>query len=173
MAWRGTAAASRTPRPRPVRLRCNRGVRPRPDRFGKSARDPQQRSPRWAAVSDPTVEPAIARRRDAVRWQPGTFGQRQPHGRLNAIADDSKGDDVAPQIAAMAEADRAWMVDTLLALLQTPSPSGRTDAVMQLIGDILDDFGVPFSLTRRGALMAELPGESSSTDRAVVVHSDT
>jgi peptidase M42 family hydrolase len=77
------------------------------------------------------------------------------------------------QTAAMAEADRAWMIDTLLALLQTPSPSGRTDAVMQLIGDILDDFGVPFTLTRRGALTAELAGESVTTDRAVVVHSDT
>lgn len=75
--------------------------------------------------------------------------------------------------AAMAEADRAWMVDTLLALLQTPSPSGRTDAVMQLIGDIFDDFGVPFSLTRRGALTAELPGESPTTDRALIVHADT
>lgn len=62
------------------------------------------------------------------------------------------------QTAAMAEADRTWMIDTLLALLQTPSPSGRTDAVMQVIGDILDDFGVPFTLTRRGALTAELPG---------------
>ena len=75
--------------------------------------------------------------------------------------------------AAMAEADRTWMIDTLLALLQTPSPAGRTDAVMQLIGDILDDFGVPFSLTRRGALTAELAGKSRTTDRALVVHSDT
>ncbi len=74
---------------------------------------------------------------------------------------------------AMTEADRTWMVDTLLALLQTPSPAGRTDAVMQLIGDIFDDFGVPFSLTRRGALTAELPGESATTDRALVVHADT
>jgi putative aminopeptidase FrvX len=73
--------------------------------------------------------------------------------------------------AAMAEADRAWMIDTLLALLQTPSPSGRTDAVMQLIGDIFDDFGVPFSLTRRGALIAELAGKSTTTDRALAVHS--
>ncbi|ORV61807.1 peptidase M42 [Mycobacterium europaeum] len=73
----------------------------------------------------------------------------------------------------MTEADRTWMVDTLLALLQTPSPAGRTDAVMQLIGDIFDDFGVPFSLTRRGALTAELPGESATTDRALVVHADT
>jgi peptidase M42 family hydrolase len=77
------------------------------------------------------------------------------------------------QIGAMAEGDRAWMVDTLLALLQTPSPSGRTDAVMQLIGDILDHFGVPFSLTRRGALTAELAGESPTIDRALVVHADT
>src|ERR1700683_3891883 len=73
----------------------------------------------------------------------------------------------------MTEADRGWMIDTLWALLQTPSPSGRTDAVMQLIGDILNDFGVPFSLTRRGALTAELPGQSKHTDRALVVHADT
>ena len=44
---------------------------------------------------------------------------------------------------------------------------------MQLIGDIFDDFGVPFSLTRRGALTAELPGKSANTDRALVVHADT
>ncbi len=74
---------------------------------------------------------------------------------------------------AMSDADRTWMLDTLLALLQTPSPSGRTDAVMQLIGEIFDGFGVPFSLTRRGALIAELPGESATTDRALVVHADT
>lgn len=75
--------------------------------------------------------------------------------------------------AVMPEAERAWMIDTLLALLQTPSPSGRTDAVMQLIGDVFDDIGVPFRLTRRGALTAELPGKSKTTDRAVVVHADT
>jgi peptidase M42 family hydrolase len=44
---------------------------------------------------------------------------------------------------------------------------------MQLIGDILDGLGVPFSLTRRGALTAELPGESTTTERALVVHADT
>jgi peptidase M42 family hydrolase len=73
----------------------------------------------------------------------------------------------------MPEADRVWMIDTLLALLQTPSPAGRTDAVMQLIGDIFDDFGVPFTLTRRGALNADLAGKSATTDRAIVVHADT
>jgi peptidase M42 family hydrolase len=73
----------------------------------------------------------------------------------------------------MPDDDRVWMIDTLLALLQTPSPSGRTDAVMHLIGEILTDLGVPFTLTRRGALTAELPGESPTIDRAVVVHADT
>ncbi len=77
------------------------------------------------------------------------------------------------QSEAMTEAERAWMVDTLFALLQTPSPTGRTDAVMQLIGEIFDDCGLRFSLTRRGALIAELPGESETTDRALVVHADT
>ncbi len=74
---------------------------------------------------------------------------------------------------AMSEAERSWMIDTLLSLLQTPSPTGRTDAVMQLIGEVFDELGVAFSLTRRGALIAELPGESQTLDRAVVVHADT
>ncbi len=77
------------------------------------------------------------------------------------------------QPSAMPDAERTWMIDTLLALLQTPSPTGRTDAVMQLIGEVFDDLGIPFSLTRRGALIAELPGESPSVDRAIVVHADT
>lgn len=74
---------------------------------------------------------------------------------------------------AMSEEHRNWMIDTLLTLLQTPSPSGRTDAVMQIIGDILKDLGVNFELTRRGALSAILPGTSHSVDRALVVHADT
>ena len=80
---------------------------------------------------------------------------------------------MVPESATMPEADRSWMVDKLLALLQTPSPSGRTDAVMQLIGGVFDELGVPFTLTRRGALTAELPGESTTIDRAIVVHADT
>ncbi len=69
--------------------------------------------------------------------------------------------------------DRAWTTDVLLALLRTPSPSGRTDAVMQLVGNTLKEIGCEFSLTRRGALLAELPGPAEGADRAVVVHADT
>ena len=69
--------------------------------------------------------------------------------------------------------DMEWTTDVLLQLLRTPSPSGRTDAVMQLLGDILDDLCIPFELTRRGALVSELPSNSSGAHRAIVVHADT
>lgn len=75
--------------------------------------------------------------------------------------------------ALMSAEESHWMVDTLLSLLQTPSPSGRTDAVMQVIGDLVTELGLPFTLTRRGALVAQLPGASRTTDRALVVHADT
>lgn len=69
--------------------------------------------------------------------------------------------------------DMEWTVDVLLHLLRTPSPAGRTDAVMQLVGDILGEVGLPFTLTRRGSLLADLPGRSPGIDRALVVHADT
>ncbi|NLT29977.1 MAG: osmoprotectant NAGGN system M42 family peptidase [Propionibacterium sp.] len=71
------------------------------------------------------------------------------------------------------ELDEQWLLDTLLSLLQTPSPSGRTDAVMHLIGETMSELGLPFWLTRRGALIAELPGRSETMERAIVVHADT
>lgn len=84
--------------------------------------------------------------------------------------------------------DTAWMKDVLLELLRIPSPSGRTDVVMQHIGDRLKGMGLSFELTRRGALIVTLDatdsgdiaaadsgtGEEADTlERAVVVHSDT
>ncbi|MGI8937233.1 MAG: osmoprotectant NAGGN system M42 family peptidase [Iamia sp.] len=69
--------------------------------------------------------------------------------------------------------DIDWSLDVLFQMLRIPSPSGRTDAVMQYVGDVLTDLGLPFRLTRRGSLLAELPGRSESIDRALVVHADT
>ena len=58
-------------------------------------------------------------------------------------------------------------------LLRTPSPSGRTDAVMQLLGDVLVDLPVELSLTRRGSLLATVAGRLPGGARAVVAHADT
>ena len=69
--------------------------------------------------------------------------------------------------------DMDYVADLLVRLLCTPSPSGRTDEVMHLIGGELERLAVPFLLTRRGALVADLEGEQPTPDRAVVVHADT
>lgn len=69
--------------------------------------------------------------------------------------------------------DMDYVRDVLLRLLSTPSPSGRTDEVMHLIGEELERLGIPFVLTRRGSLIADLHGEQRTPDRAIVVHADT
>lgn len=72
-----------------------------------------------------------------------------------------------------AQIDTEWMVDVLFGLLRTPSPSGRTDAVIQFIGDIATKLGLDIKLTRRGTLLIDLPGAAEQTGRALVVHADT
>lgn len=71
------------------------------------------------------------------------------------------------------EIDRDYVIDVLLRLLHTPSPSGYTDRVVQLVCDELDRMEVPYEMTRRGAIRANLAGRHSSPDRAVVAHIDT
>ncbi len=69
--------------------------------------------------------------------------------------------------------DADYLRDTMLELLRIPSPSGRTDAVMQRVGDLLSEMGVDLDLTRRGVLRATVPGVRQDANRAVVVHADT
>ena len=71
--------------------------------------------------------------------------------------------------------DQDWLEEVLLELTRIPSPAGRTDVVMQKVGERLEEIGLPFTLTRRGALVGTLDGTTgdSQLDRAVVVHTDT
>ncbi|MGI8535145.1 MAG: osmoprotectant NAGGN system M42 family peptidase [Mycobacteriales bacterium] len=71
------------------------------------------------------------------------------------------------------EIDMAYVEDLLIHLLRTPSPTGRTDQVVQYIGEHLLDLGLELSVTRRGLLNATLHGGRPGADRAVVVHADT
>lgn len=68
--------------------------------------------------------------------------------------------------------DADWMVDLLLQLLRTPSPAGRTDTVIQLLGEVLAQLPVDLTVTRRGSLLARLAGRSTGV-RALVAHADT
>jgi peptidase M42 family hydrolase len=71
--------------------------------------------------------------------------------------------------------DVEWMKDVLLELLRIPSPTGRTDVIMQHVGERLEEIGLPFELTRRGAMVGTLDGNGgdAALDRAVIVHTDT
>lgn len=70
--------------------------------------------------------------------------------------------------------DVPWMRDVMLDLLRIPSPTGRTDEVMQRVGELLVDLDLEPRLTRRGQMRVLLPGaEGAGGLRAVTVHTDT
>ncbi len=69
--------------------------------------------------------------------------------------------------------DRAYLLAMLARLLAIPSPSGMTDEIVVHVTAELARLGIPYSLTRRGAIRADLEGEHHSPDRAIVSHVDT
>ncbi|HED31577.1 MAG TPA: osmoprotectant NAGGN system M42 family peptidase [Prosthecochloris aestuarii] len=73
----------------------------------------------------------------------------------------------------MISIDNDYLQATLLKLLDIPSPTGYTDRIVHFVGRELESMGVPFELTRRGAIRATLKGEQPLLDRAIVVHLDT
>lgn len=71
------------------------------------------------------------------------------------------------------EIDEDFLVEVVQELATIPSPSGRTDHIVQYVGERLRALGIPFSITRRGSISANLPGERQGTDRAITCHVDT
>jgi peptidase M42 family hydrolase len=74
---------------------------------------------------------------------------------------------------SLLEIDVDYMLDLMVRLLETPSPTGRTDDVMRLLGEEVEKLGLPVHLTRRGVMHATLSGNTELAHRVVVVHSDT
>lgn len=69
--------------------------------------------------------------------------------------------------------DRRYLLDVLERLLLIPSPSGMTDEIVVAVTDELERLDIPCSLTRRGAIRADVEGAHHSPDRAIVAHLDT
>jgi peptidase M42 family hydrolase len=69
--------------------------------------------------------------------------------------------------------DMDYVQEVLLHMLRMPSPTGRTDEVVQYIGELVHDLGMDLTVTRRGLLNATLAGRRTRPDRAIVVHADT
>jgi len=69
--------------------------------------------------------------------------------------------------------DQEYLLEQLKNLINIPSPAGYTDSIVHYVGEELTKIKVPFEITRRGGIRADLMGEKKSPDRAVVVHLDT
>ena len=68
-----------------------------------------------------------------------------------------------------------YTLEVLLRLLSTPSPTGMTEAAVQLIEQELSSMGVPFTRTRKGALTWEVGPEPADAAGHVTfsAHTDT
>ncbi|WP_207458733.1 osmoprotectant NAGGN system M42 family peptidase [Azospirillum sp. SYSU D00513] len=69
--------------------------------------------------------------------------------------------------------DMDYVLGTLRKLLDIPSPTGFTDAAERFCCEELERLGIPYDLTRRGAIRADLKGRRNTPDRALVAHIDT
>jgi len=70
--------------------------------------------------------------------------------------------------------DMAYLKQMLISLLNIPSPSGYTDQIVHFVGQELQQLGIAYNVTRRGAIRATLKGRNSNTlDRAIAAHLDT
>ena len=64
-------------------------------------------------------------------------------------------------------------IQLLETLTNTPSPSGYTTKIMKLMASMLDDIGVSYVQTNKGALIATVKGKNDDRHRLLTAHTDT
>ena len=69
--------------------------------------------------------------------------------------------------------DVQYLIDFLVQLLRTPSPTGNTGAAIALVESAFGQIGLHTQRTNKGALLATLPGRSDTRPRALSGHVDT
>ena len=69
---------------------------------------------------------------------------------------------------ALPPIDYGFLEETLMQLLAIPSPVGLTDAVVRYTAGRLESLGIPYEMTRRGAIRATIKGRESRPARAIV-----
>lgn len=69
--------------------------------------------------------------------------------------------------------DLDYLQNILIDLLNIPSPSGYTDQIVHYVGEELERLGIPFELTRKGAIRAFIKGKKDVPGRAIAAHLDT
>jgi len=73
----------------------------------------------------------------------------------------------------MQSPDLEYLVNRLLELLSTPSPTGNTEAAMKLLERELAALGLEWRRTRKGALCWTLPGKTQGKQVCFAAHMDT
>ncbi|MGF1551638.1 MAG: osmoprotectant NAGGN system M42 family peptidase [Paracoccaceae bacterium] len=69
--------------------------------------------------------------------------------------------------------DIDYLRDTLKGLLAIHSPTGYTDNIARHVCGLIEEIGLDYELTRRGAVRAMMPGRERRPARALVSHLDT
>lgn len=69
--------------------------------------------------------------------------------------------------------DIEYVLDMAVDLLNIPSPVGYTDEAMERIEAELDQLDVPYSLTKKGAILAYIEGEDNNYKKMISAHVDT
>lgn len=69
--------------------------------------------------------------------------------------------------------DTDYLKDVLARLLEVPSPAGYTDEIVRCVCRELERLKIPYSATRRGAILALYRGAQEEGARAIVSHLDT
>ena len=64
-------------------------------------------------------------------------------------------------------------IQLLETLTNTPSPSGYTMKIMKLMAGMLDDIGVSYVQTNKGAIIATVKGKNDARHRLLTAHTDT
>ncbi len=90
-----------------------------------------------------------------------------PPGSETRTARGEPSHDGAPRI------DMRYLRAVLETLLAVPSPTGYTDEAVRVCCGFLAELGVPYELTRRGAIRARLDGSAAQPARAIIAHIDT
>ncbi len=73
----------------------------------------------------------------------------------------------------MSETPLAYIEDLLVRLLNTPSPTGDTEAAILLLESELEKLGLPSRRNHKGGLLIRLAGTDSSRQRFITAHVDT
>lgn len=77
-------------------------------------------------------------------------------------------------MSGLPQIDQEFMLEFLVELLNTPSPTGFTHHAITLVSKTLKQFSqLELEATRKGALIAHWPGRASHTPRGLTAHVDT